>query len=525
MKQIRCYFAVCLLLSLLLVSCGRKERVITYDMDTAPQNLDPQSAQDNASRLVIANLFEGLVRLDEEGSIEAAAAESYTVSKDGLRYRFLLREDGRWSDGSPVVADDFVYAFQRLFDPKTGAPDAEQFVCIANGRAVLDGILPASAIGVHAEGTQALVIDLDIPNSRLLQLLTSAAAMPCREEFFLETKGKYGLSDDYILGNGPFMLRSWLQTLLRLKPNNHYREAVMIDQVTLPFLSEQEEDRESRFLSGKTSAAAFLTDISGKFDPTAYQVTEHANTVWGLLFQTEDTVFANEKLRRAFCQTADFNKLADVLPEYFQHTNQMISSAVMLGEDHYRTLAGDAQSIFYDADAADTAYLEALEELECNTLSGLRVILPEGYNHEEYFAYLSQAWQRDLKAYFTIEVLPQADYAARLASGDFDCALVAMTGSYNSPLAVLENFLPEAARNAAGYTPDGYAALLEQAERSADIGQMAKLCREAEELILQSGVFLPFYEQMSYFVQQKNITGICYHFDSGLAEFWRAVIS
>ena len=123
---------ISVLFSLLLFSCGKESIPLYYDIDTAPINLDPQSASDYSSQLIINSLFEGLLRSGENGEVEPAAAESYTVSGDGLTYRFVLREDGRWSDGTGVTADDFVFAFQRLFDPDTNSKNAGDFFCIKN---------------------------------------------------------------------------------------------------------------------------------------------------------------------------------------------------------------------------------------------------------------------------------------------------------------------------------------------------------------------------------------------------------
>ena len=103
-----------------LAGCMRENNDFVYDLDGAPQNLDPQSAADPASRLVIANIFEGLATVGADGGIRAGAAESWTVSEDGLTYEFTLREDGKWSNGDPVTAEDFVYGFRRLFDRAGG---------------------------------------------------------------------------------------------------------------------------------------------------------------------------------------------------------------------------------------------------------------------------------------------------------------------------------------------------------------------------------------------------------------------
>ena len=136
------FFVVFLMPTLLFSGCLRENNNFVYDLEGAPKNLDPQSAADAASRLVIANLFEGLVTIGEDGSVCPGAAESWDVSVDGLTYTFQLREDGKWSDGQPVTAADFVYGFQRLFDPATNAPGAADFTCIEEAEAPADPAFP-----------------------------------------------------------------------------------------------------------------------------------------------------------------------------------------------------------------------------------------------------------------------------------------------------------------------------------------------------------------------------------------------
>ena len=161
-----------------LAGCMRENNDFVYDLDGAPQNLDPQSAADPASRLVIANIFEGLVTVGADGGIRAGAAESWTVSEDGLTYEFTLREDEKWSNGDPVTAEDFVYGFRRLFDPATNAPGVSDFLCIRGGTAVLAGEADGGTLGVRAVGKRTLVIELERYNSRFLELLATAPAMP-----------------------------------------------------------------------------------------------------------------------------------------------------------------------------------------------------------------------------------------------------------------------------------------------------------------------------------------------------------
>lgn len=122
-----------LLLASLLSGCVDQTagQVFRFDILSEPTSIDPQTASSDEQYLVLLNTMEGLLKMDEAQNPIEAAAESYTVSADGLTYTFLLREGMLWSDGeTPVTAYDFQFAFQRLFDPQTQSPAATSFTCI-----------------------------------------------------------------------------------------------------------------------------------------------------------------------------------------------------------------------------------------------------------------------------------------------------------------------------------------------------------------------------------------------------------
>lgn len=514
--------ALCLLLSLCIVlslgGCGRRSNDFYYDIQTAPMNLDPQSASDHSSHLVISSIFEGLMRVDEDGSLDPAAASSYMISDGGLTYRFFLREDGKWSDGTPLTADDFVYAFRRLFDPATNAPLSGQFFCIENSREVLRGRLDADHLGVEAEDEHTLVIRLGQSNSRFLYLLTTAPSMPCNEEFFTGTRGKYGLSGKTVMGNGPFYLYSWEEDALRLKRNAQYEDPDMTAaNVKLNILSEMDSpgDIRTRFLEGRTSAAA-LDTLSGLEEDVRWSESE--NTTWGIIFNQSRAPFSERSIRQALLYSLSFGGGEDELPEGTERAHAVIPHSIRLGEENYRKAAGEKLLPGYDRDAAVAAWRQGMAALGLTQLSGLSVIMPEGAGHEQTFAYLSQVWQRDLSLYLTVEVLPAAEYKKRLFSGNFDLALTALTGTYNSPHALLELFQQHTG-SVWCLGDREFDQLLTQAEGESDAAKALSLYAQAEKLLISEAVFLPLYHQSEYFVVSESVDGVIYDFDSKIVNF------
>lgn len=155
------------------------------------------------------------------GSPQLAAAESYTTSADGLIYTFLLKNDRYWfydanqddvvddDETWKVTASDYAYAFQRIFDPQTQSPYTAMFSCLQNADAIQSDQLDPSEIGVRAVSDTELQFTLSRPDAEFLTNLASTAAMPCNENFFQQTKGRYGLDKESVASCGAFYLRLW----------------------------------------------------------------------------------------------------------------------------------------------------------------------------------------------------------------------------------------------------------------------------------------------------------------------------
>lgn len=212
MKLLKKYIALLLcLLSVILSLTGcdsiNNNAVIYYEATVTAHTLDPQLASNDTELLMIRNLFEGLMRLDADGQVVPAVATEYTLEDN--TYTFKLSETSMWSDGKPVTANDFVFALRRAVDPKTRSPYAGKLRSIINAELIMSGQIEPEHLGVNAKDASTLTITLSNNDTDFLYKLTTAVCMPCREDFFNECKGQYGLSKSYILTNGSYRLTKW----------------------------------------------------------------------------------------------------------------------------------------------------------------------------------------------------------------------------------------------------------------------------------------------------------------------------
>jgi oligopeptide transport system substrate-binding protein len=211
-----------------LTAAAAAEKVLRSNFVSDPVTIDPSLTTEISSAQVILNCFEGLMGYDAAGKLVTAAAESYTVSKDGLTYTFKLRKDGTWSNGDPVKASDFVFAWTRVLSPETAAEYAVEMYYIKNGEKFNKGEAKAADLGIKAIDDYTLEVKLENPTGFFLALTTSFFYMPENEKVVSANK-EWTLKGETYVGNGPFKLQEWRpKDRIIIVKNPKYRDAAQI---------------------------------------------------------------------------------------------------------------------------------------------------------------------------------------------------------------------------------------------------------------------------------------------------------
>ena len=202
-------------------------------LETPVESLDPQLATDGTSFEVIADYTDGLMQMDADGAAVPACAESYEVSEDGTTYTFHIREDAVWSNGDPVTANDFVFAWQRAVDPANASEYSYMLSDIGqvvNAAEIIAGEKPVTDLGVTAVDDKTLEVQLNVPVSYFLSLMYFPTFYPVNEAFFNTCKDTFGTSPDTVLSNGAFILTDYqpAATAFELTKNPDYYDAANI---------------------------------------------------------------------------------------------------------------------------------------------------------------------------------------------------------------------------------------------------------------------------------------------------------
>ena len=214
--------------------------VLHRGLPADPESVDPQKARSTQAGDVLRDIGEGLLGYSAAGDLVPGAAESWTISDDGLTYTFMLRDAARWSNGDPVTAGDFVYSLRRLVDPATAAFYASSIAVVDNAEAIIAGELPPDQLGVEAIDERTLVLRLARPAPYLLSLLTSPATFPVHAGS-IGTHGEAFTRPGNLLSNGAYQLDAWTPgSVLALSRNEHYwnNAATAIDEVRYHVLTQ-----------------------------------------------------------------------------------------------------------------------------------------------------------------------------------------------------------------------------------------------------------------------------------------------
>lgn len=509
---------------ILLTACKKNDGtgyIFKYDIASNPVTLDPQTATDGASYEIISNMFEGLLEVDNEGNLQNAAAESYTVSQDGLIYTFNLRDNIYWYDGdefeAPCTADDFVFAFQRLFRPSTKSKTASGFFCIKNARQINSGIIEdLSELGVKAINEYTLEITLDSPNPSFPVMLTTVPAMPCNREFYESANGKYGLYNGSVASNGAFYLYRWNydrwstdNNNIIMRANEKNNENGDIFPRGLNFFIE-EADSYSNFLNEQSHVYITSGVEAIQLLNEGYENTESETRIWGILFNTKSKAFADESLRQALAYSIRRDDLK-INSVGYRKADGIVPKTINIGEECYRELIDKECYLNYSPSLAESAIEKALNKVSKDSWSGLTVYVPDDDVIYEYISDIAQMWQSELNFYCNIKRLSESEHDSVLQNGNFDFIVADISGNFNSPYSYLSSFSSSGAANYSGYLNAEFNSLLSDAENSASAEESAGIYYQAEKRVIESGVFIPLLNQSEYAFFGEDCQGIVYN--------------
>lgn len=507
-----------LLLSLTLGACGSDpgaNRTIVFEIDGAPKNVDPQLARSETELLIVRNSFEGLCRIDENGQPAPALAQDVAVQ--GTRYTFTLREKLKWQDDTPLTAADVVFGIRRALLPETRAPFAQRLYSIKNAKKVHEGKLSPDKLGIHAPDERTVVFELEKEDNEFLQVLATSVAMPCKEEFFQGTGGRYGLSASDILCNGPFYVRAWDSAqYLRLNRNQEYETREVRPSGVLIYFNRDPAYRADRLSDGRCDAALSPASMVDSFLQSDIHPQLVYNTTWMLVLDAGDGLFAHRELRQAAFESLDFEGLTRDLPANLIPAEGLVPPGLqvrgMYFREHAKSLTADA----YRPDEAKTLLDRIIREKKIS-VKPIELLYSDSEVMRTLATGIAQSWQQALGLVVNIREVSRTSLQSAVSAGGFGAALVPVTSDDGSVKNLLTGISERIPLSGVSVQSD-----LRGADVSlSDDAFFAKL-EEIEGKMARADNIFPLVHDGICLAMGKNISEIGFGFGAGEIEFLRA---
>ena len=536
-----------LLASLLFVGCTAEpapeeaKKVLRVAFGGDVLSLDSTVATDGVSFEVLTAFTEGLVEYDAADATlpGSGAAESWDVSEDGLEYVFNLKKDAVWSNGDPVTANDFVFAWRRLVDPALANEYSlmAQNAKLVNADAVIAGELPVDQLGVEAVDDYTLKVSLETPVPWFIALMTFPSFFPLNEKFVTEAGDNFATGPDYLLSNSAFVLTSWVQgSQIVFAKNESYYDAdkTMIDGIEISIIADPQTVK-LQYDQGNLDVASMSGDLVTGYVGTEDFFPIRKGYTWFMPFnqKSENKAVLNANFRlaigwafdrdfivdeklndgsivadgfvpRGLASSVDGEDFRDSAPKYF-------------GYDAAKALA------YWEAAKADLGVDEVTFELLVGTPgddSGLAAGAPE---------YIKAEVEKNLPG-VTVEiktVLKKERLELMNPSrAEYDVALTRWGPDYADPLTYLQDLLISGSNyNYNNWNDPVYDAMVAEvapggALSSDPVARWAKLI-EIEGYALDTAIVVPLWQTGSAMVIKPNVTGIEYHV-LGMTNYKRA---
>lgn len=524
-----------------------KEAVIRYNMGADPRSLDPQLITDLTAMSAASQMFEGLVRITEKG-IVAGQAETWDISNDGLTYTFHLRKGLTWSNGDPVTADDFVYAWQRALDPRFGSEYAYQLYYIKNGEQVNtlqptgykdpvkkegptydDKAVDAAmkTLGVRAPDPNTLVATLESPTPYFLGLTAFQTLQPVNKKL-VTANASWAVKPETYISNGPFMLQTWSHNdQLVMVKNPKYWDAASVKLDKLVYLMiEQASTALNLWETGK------LDSMDSPPPPEIPRLRQEGKLkmiptfgTYYYIFNTTKAPFTDARVRKALAMSIDRKSIV----ENITRAGQVPAYALVApgapdasaGSD-FRQTAG---ALFKEDVAEAKKLLADAGYPDGKGFPDVTLLYNTNEGHKAVAEAIVQMWQQRLGIKVNLTNQEWKTVLDKRSHKDYVLARAGWFGDYLDAMTFMDLYVTGGGNNDTAYGNAAVDALIKQAKTTANQTLRMKAMHDAEKILISDDmVVLPIYFYSQPYLEKDNIKGV-YRNNLGILDFKYATVS
>lgn len=494
---IRAWVAAFLAVFLLAAAPAQAQKILHRGNGSEPETLDPHKSTGEPEGWIQYDLFEGLMTVDGAGNLIPGAAESYTVSPDGLTYTFKLR-DTVWSDGTPVTAEDFAFSWRRLLDPKTGSRYAFFLWPVKNAEKANKGELPLDRVGVAAPDPRTFVVTLEAPTSYFASALQHNATYAISKKSY-EKHGEDFIKPGNLVSNGAFMLAEAVpQGYVRVRKNPRYWDAANVRLDEVVFHATENKDTElKRFRAGELHITYDVPDPQIPWlkqnMPAELRIAPFFSTYYYAFNLTREPWKSNPDLRKALALALDRTIITEKI--------------TLSGEVPAYQLVPDGTANYASPKPDWAGWTQAQRDAEAKRLvekAGygkggkpleLELFYNTSENHKKVAVAVASMWQQKLGVRTTLNNQEWKVFLQTRSRKQYnDIALGRWIGDYNDAYTFLGLFLSDLGpSNYSGYASPEYDRLVRTAASEVDTEKRRDLLQRAEAVLLADLPIIPVY--------------------------------
>ncbi len=541
-------FLLVALIAVVVVWSARDPRAdFVYVNSIEPRTLDPGLISWIDEARLGRCLFEGLTRLnDKTFRPEPAVAERWTVSSDGRRYVFHLRPDVRWSNGDPIRASDFVFAWKRVLDPALAGEYFYMLYPVKNARVFYESRgdrdsandVPASQLGIHAVDDRTLQVDLAFPCPYFLDLAAFHTFFPVhpptierwayRDGRVLPGKHLWTRPENLVC-NGPFTIERWqFKRRIRLRKNPHYWDGASIRLNSIEALPI--EDHNTALLAYQTGAVDMISTVNPMAARVLYAAQRQGRredfhprlyfAQYFYRFNCKRPPLNDPRVRKALSLAIDRNAVCERIlgfgqvPAFGLVPAGSVDEMVQQGADGRAYRYQPAKGL--GCDLTHARRIEWAQRLLSEAgYPGGRGMRPMElvYNRDQSHHLIAQAiakmWQDALGIQIELKQLERNVFSPRVEALDYDIARGNWIGDYMDPMTFLDMFVTGGGHNQTGFSNAEYDRLIREATEESHPGKRFDILRRAEELLVEDQMpIAPIYEYVGYYLLNPRFGGL-----------------
>lgn len=491
-------------------------KVLSVQIGPNPETIDPalNSAVDGGN--MILHTFECLLTWDQDSKLAPGQAESWETSEDGLTWTFHLRDGLKWSDGSALTANDFVYSWRRVCDPMVAAPYAETVLGMVEGyEDAIGGNL--EALGVEAPDDSTLVVHLSQPCSYFGSLAAFATLSPVQQATVDTNGDSWAVAADTYICNGPFYISEWVPgsyIMCTKNPNYWNADAIKLDAIKFNLI----EDPNASYSAYQTGEILFIKDVPTEEIPSLESNEEfHVEPMIGtyyLSLNTQREPFNDSKVRKALSLAIDREYVANTLMQgtYSPAGNFMGPGWIDTDESQFMDNANGGKP--YIDTTTHEANVEEAKQLLADAGypdgAGFPTITystnDAGY-HKVVAEYLQQAWA-EIGVELQVDIVEWASFTPMRRNGDFDAARNGWVGDYSDPSNMLDLLYSSNGNNDGKFSNAEYDAAMDISRTTLDAKERSEALHKAEDILMDEAACIPVAYYNDFWLQSSKITGM-----------------